>query len=65
MREEPEQPRNLKELREELLALARLSSVTMTEIARIQRRIRELSAQLSEPGSKKPPTTEGENPSHV
>ena len=43
---ESKQPRSLRELREELAALARLSSVTFTEIARIQRRIRELSEKL-------------------
>jgi hypothetical protein len=47
MRERPGDPRSLKALRDELVALTRRSMETLTEIARIQLRIHELSKRLA------------------
>ena len=47
MRERPGDSRSLKALRDELVALTRRSMETLTEIARIQLRIHELSKRLA------------------
>ena len=65
MSEESKTPRNLKELREELAALTRLSAVTITEIARIQRRIQALSQRLNETGREDPPAGKGDRESQI